>query len=102
MIQDKQRQYQQSSAASARKSNKFSSYNQGTQPKSMEEMQQEAANNKKYARLMNELDQAKAEILALKERQISSNQLHTDIVDPRGQRKDYADIKRDMDDDVKF
>ena len=31
-------------------------------------MQQEAANNKKYARLMNELDEAKAEILALRDR----------------------------------
>ena len=40
--------------------------------KSFSEIQDEADRNKKYARLVNELDQAKADILQLKEKNLKS------------------------------
>lgn len=64
MINDKKREYKQ------RPANKFSSYEQptrGVSRSSFEPAVQDAASNKRFAQLMNELDKAKLDILALRE-----------------------------------
>jgi len=72
MINEKKRQYKQATM------NKFSSYQQ---PKaavgraSFEPAGQDFESNKKFAQLMNELDQAKLDILALKEQALKQQSL---------------------------
>ena len=75
MINEKKREYKQATT------NKFSSYQQPKPVMSrptFDLAEHDVASNKRFAQLMNELDQAKLDILALKEQSLKQQSLaHT-------------------------